>query len=155
MAIVRYEPWNVMDRLHREIDQIFGDSFGAPAATGETSVAWIPTVDVHEEANRFVVRADVPGVDPKNIHITAENRVLTLRGERKFERRENQQRFERLERVEGSFLRRFTLPENVRTDDIKARYNNGVLEVTIPKMAAPEPKRVTIETTTGETTTTH
>ena len=89
MTIVRYEPWNVMDRLHRQIDQIFGDSFGAPAATGENSVAWIPTVDVHEEANRFIVRADLPGVDPKNIQITADNRVVTLRGERKFEKREN------------------------------------------------------------------
>jgi HSP20 family protein len=145
MVIARYEPWNTLDRLHRQIDQIFGDSFGAPAATGESSVAWIPSVDVHEEPDRFVVRADLPGVDAKDITVTADNGVLTLRGERRFERRANQNGFERLERVEGNFLRRFTLPENVRTDDIKARHNNGVLEVTIPKQPAPEPRRVSVE----------
>jgi len=146
MTLIRYEPWQVMGRLHRQIDQIFGDSFASPAATGENSVAWIPTVDVHEEPEKFVVRADLPGVDPKDISITAENRVLTLRGQRTFERSENQKGFERLERVEGSFLRRFTLPNNVQDDQIKARHVNGVLEVTIPKVAAPEPRRVSVET---------
>jgi HSP20 family protein len=146
MTLIRYEPWQVMGRLHRQIDQIFGDSFASPAATGENSVAWIPTVDIHEEPEKFVVRADLPGVDPKDISITAENRVLTLRGQRTFERSENQKGFERLERVEGSFLRRFTLPNNVQDDQIKARHVNGVLEVTIPKVAAPEPRRVSVET---------
>lgn len=146
MTLIRYEPWQVMGRLHRQIDQIFGDSFASPAATGENSVAWIPTVDIHEEPEKFVVRADLPGVDPKDISITAENRVLTLRGQRQFERSENQKGFERLERVEGSFLRRFTLPNNVQDDQIKARHVNGVLEVTIPKVATPEPRRVSVET---------
>ncbi|HEY6452631.1 MAG TPA: Hsp20/alpha crystallin family protein [Steroidobacteraceae bacterium] len=146
MTLVRYEPWHVMDRLHRQIDQIFGDTFAAPAATGESSVAWIPTVDIHEEPDKFVVRADLPGVEPKDISITAENRVLTLRGARHFEHRENQKGFERLERIEGSFLRRFTLPDNVQEEQIKARHVNGVLEVTIPKLPAPEPRRVSVET---------
>jgi HSP20 family protein len=146
MTLIRYEPWQVMGRLQRQIDQIFGDSFASPAATGENSVAWIPTVDIHEEPEKFVVRADLPGVDPKDISITAENRVLTLRGQRQFERSETQKGFERLERVEGSFLRRFTLPNNVQDDQIKARHVNGVLEVTIPKVATPEPHRVSVET---------
>jgi len=146
MTLIRYEPWHVVGRLQRQIDQIFGDSFASPAATGENPVAWIPTVDIHEEPEKFVVRADLPGVDPKDISITAENRVLTLRGQRTFERSENQKGFERLERVEGSFLRRFTLPDNVQDDQIKARHINGVLEVTIPKVAAPEPRRVSVET---------
>lgn len=146
MTLIRYEPWQVMGRLHRQIDQIFGDSFASPAATGENSVAWIPTVDIHEEPEKFVVRADLPGVDPKDISITAENRVLTVRGQRQFERSETQKGFERLERVEGSFLRRFTLPNNVQDDQIKARHVNGVLEVTIPKVATPEPRRVSVET---------
>ncbi|MFI4894857.1 MAG: Hsp20/alpha crystallin family protein [Steroidobacterales bacterium] len=146
MTLIRYEPWHVVDRLHRQIDQIFGDSFASPAATGESSVAWIPTVDIHEEPDKFVVRADLPGVEPKDISITAENRVLTLRGERRFERSATQKGFERLERVEGSFLRRFTLPNNVQDDQIKARHVNGVLEVIIPKVPAPEPRRVSVET---------
>jgi HSP20 family protein len=135
-----------MDRLHRQIDQIFGDSFAVPAAAGEAEANWAPSVDIHESADKFVVLADLPGVESKDIEITAENSVLTLRGRRQFERRENQKGFERLERVSGTFLRRFTLPDNVQTDQIKARYNNGVLEVSIPKVAAPEPRRVSVET---------
>jgi len=146
MTLVRYEPWNVMDRLHRQIDQIFGDSFAVPAAACEAEANWAPSVDIHENADKFVVLADLPGVEPKDIEITAENNVLTLRGRRQFERRENQKGFERLERVSGTFLRRFTLPDNVQTDQIKARHNNGVLEVSIPKVAAPEPRRVSVET---------
>jgi HSP20 family protein len=147
MVIARYEPWNFTGRLHRQIEQIFGDAFAAQAANGGTPAKWLPAVDAHEEPDRFVVRADLPGVDAKDISITAENGVLTLSGQRQFEKRENQRGFERLERVEGSFVRRFTLPENVRTDDIKARHQNGVLEVTIPKQPAPEPKRVQVEST--------
>jgi HSP20 family protein len=146
MTLVRYEPWNVMDRLHRQIDHIFGDSFAVPAAAGEADASWIPSVDIHEFPDRFVVMADLPGVEGKDIDITADNGVLTLRGRRQFERHENQKGFERLERVSGAFLRRFTLPDNVQTDQIKARHNNGVLEVTIPKVAAPEPRRVSVET---------
>jgi HSP20 family protein len=145
MTLIRYEPWNVLDRLHRQVDQVFGDSFATPAAAGDASVTWIPSVDVQEEADKFTVRADLPGVEPKDISITADNRVLTLRGERRFERKSDQKGFERLERVEGAFLRRFTLPNNVQDDQIKARHVNGVLEVTIPKVPAPEPRRVSVE----------
>jgi HSP20 family protein len=144
MTLIRYQPWHV--GLQRQIEQIFGDSFAAPAANSESSIAWVPTVDIHEEQDKFVVRADLPGVTPADISITAENRVLTLRGQRQFERSENQKGFERLERVEGSFLRRFTLPNNVQDDQIKARHVNGVLEVTIPKTPTPEPRRVSVET---------
>jgi HSP20 family protein len=146
MTLIRYEPWHVVGRLQRQIDQLFGDSFAAPTASNDSSNAWLPTVDIHEEQDKFVVRADLPGVEPKDISITAENRVLTLRGQRQFERNENQKGFERLERVEGSFLRRFTLPNNVQDDQIKARHVNGVLEVTIPKTPTPEPRRVSVET---------
>jgi len=144
MTLIRYQPWHL--GLQRQIEQIFGDSFGAPAANSESSIAWVPTVDIHEEQDKFVVRADLPGVESKDISITAENRVLTLRGQRQFERSEHQKGFERLERVEGSFLRRFTLPNNVQDDQIKARHVNGVLEVTIPKTPTPEPHRVSVET---------
>ena len=98
MTLVRYEPWNVMDRLHRQIDQIFGDSFAVPAAAGETDASWTPSVDIHEYPDKFVVTADLPGVESKDIDVTADHGVLTLRGRRQFERRENQKGFERLER---------------------------------------------------------
>jgi HSP20 family protein len=142
-----------MERLHRQIGQILARDFDAPAENGdaaasndEASVSWIPSVDVFEQPDAFVVRADLPGIEPKDIQITADKGVLTVTGERRLERPEGQQGAARFERVEGRFLRRFTLPENVKTDDIRARHLNGVLEVTIPKVAAPEPKRVSIET---------
>jgi HSP20 family protein len=153
MVLVRYEPWSAVERLHRQIGQIFNGNADAPAANGEAAdsngtaaVNWVPSVDVFEQADSFVVRADLPGIEPKDIQITADKGVLTVTGERKLERPDDQKAVSRLERVEGRFLRRFTLPENVKTDDIRARHLNGVLEVTIPKVAAPEPKRVSVET---------
>ena len=150
MLLMRYQPWHVMQRFHRQIDQLLGDTSAAPAAKGDGNddgaVAWVPSVDVHEEADKFVVRADLPGVEPKGINVTAENGVLTLRGERHAEARSEQAGTVRLERAEGTFQRRFTLPDNVQTDNISARHANGVLEVTIPKVAAPAARRVEIQT---------
>ena len=145
MTLVRYEPWSVVARLQRHFDQAFGDRAGI-LANGTDEATWSPSVDIHQEADKFVVRADLPGVEPKDINVTAENGVLTVSGERKFERNEEYKGSARYERVEGRFVRRFTLPENVQPDNIRARHSNGVLELTIPKAAAPEPKRVTVET---------
>jgi len=145
MTLLRYEPWGVVARFQRQLDQTFGD-VATSSANGENQAAWIPSVDIHQEADKFVVRADLPGIEPKDINVTAENGVLTVSGERRFERSDEQKATARFERVEGRFVRRFTLPDNVQSDNIRARHSNGVLELTIPKAAAPEPKRVTIET---------
>ena len=145
MAIVRYEPWAVVNRLHQSLDQFFNETLSAPEASSSPSVAWVPRVDIHEEKDRFVVLADVPGVEPKDIDITAENGVLTVRGERRSEKRETDNGYERVERVSGTFLRRFTLPEGADTESIKARQTNGVLEVTIPKTPAVQSRRISIE----------
>ncbi|MFT3907137.1 MAG: Hsp20/alpha crystallin family protein [Steroidobacteraceae bacterium] len=143
MTIVRYQPWGLVNRLHREFGQLFGDA--AAAATGaERTAAWSPSVDVREDGQRFVLQADLPGVEAKDISVTAENGVLTLRGERHIERQENKDGYQRLERAEGAFERRFALPDNVRSEEISARHANGVLEIVIPKQAAPEPRRVPI-----------
>lgn len=145
MAIVRYEPWAVVNRLHQSLDQFFNETLSSPEASSSPSVAWVPRVDIHEEKDRFVVLADVPGVDPKDIDITAENGVLTVRGERRSEKREIENGYERVERASGTFLRRFTLPEGANTDSIKAKQINGVLEVTIPKTPAVQPRRISID----------
>jgi len=145
MTIVRYEPWSLVNRLHQSLDQIFGDTLNSPEASSASSVAWVPRVDIYEEKDRFVVLADVPGVEPKDIDITAENGVLTVRGERRAEKRETENGFERVERVTGTFLRRFTLPEGANTDSIKAKQTNGVLEVTIPKQPQLQPRRISVD----------
>ena len=144
MNIVHYEPWRLMGRLHREIDELFGDTF-ASTANGSSATTWAPSVDVHEEADRYTVHADLPGVDAKDIQVTADKGVLTIRGARRLEARDSRKGFERLERITGDFLRQFSLPENARADDIRARHANGVLEVVIPKQPAVEPRRVNVE----------
>ena len=145
MAIVRYEPWAVVNRLHQSLDQFFNETLSSPEASSSPSVAWVPRVDIHEEKDRFVVLADVPGVEPKDIDITAEKGVLTVRGERRAEKRVTDNGYERIERVAGTFLRRFTLPEGANTDSITAKQTNGVLEVTIPKTPAVQPRRISID----------
>ena len=137
MSIVRYEPWALLNRLHRELDQTFD--------TVAREATWSPAVDVHEEEQRFVLRADLPGVKPADIEVTADKGVLTLRGERQIEQRDVDGHYSRVERVSGKFVRTFTLPENVQTDAIKAQFKDGVLELTIPKIAKPEPRRIEVQ----------
>src|SRR5258708_30777047 len=144
MNIIRYEPWQLMGRVHRESDQLFVDAFTG-TANGSGAATWVPSVDVHEEPERYTVHADLPGVDAKDIQVTADKGVLTIRGARRLETRENRKGFERLERITGDFLRQFSLPENARAEDIRARPTNGVLEVVIPKQPAVEPRPVSVE----------
>ncbi len=137
MTVVRYEPWALLNRLHREFDQSFD--------TVTRDATWSPAVDIHEEAERFVVHADLPGVKPADIEITTDKGVLSLRGTRQFEQRNDEGRYSRVERVTGKFVRSFTLPENVQADAIKASFKDGVLELTIPKIAKPEPRRIEVQ----------
>ena len=136
MSVLRYEPWALLNRLHREFDQSF------EAAARDAS--WTPAVDIHEEAQRFLVRADLPGVKANDIEVTADKGVLTLRGERQIDKKEVDGHYSRVERVAGKFVRTFTLPDNVQTDAIKAQFKDGVLELTIPKVAKVEPRRIEI-----------
>jgi HSP20 family protein len=117
MTVVRYEPWGFVNRFHNQV---------------ANQVAWLQSVDVREEENRFVVQVDLPGVESKDIEVTADKGVLTIKGERKSER------------FGGTFLRRFTLPDNTQADAITAKQANGVLEVSIPKQAEVQPKRIEV-----------
>jgi HSP20 family protein len=139
MTIVRYEPWTLVSRLQRHIDRAVGEF-----ADGAT-VSWIPRVDIHEEDERFVVVADLPGVEGKNIEVTADKGVLTIKGDRHSEKKSSKDGFERVERASGSFLRRFTLPESADAEAIKATHVNGVLEVSIPKRPQEQPRRIAIQ----------
>jgi HSP20 family protein len=139
MTIVRYEPWALFGRFQRQLDRAAGES-----ADG-ASVSWIPHVDIHEEAGRFVVVADLPGVEGKDIEITADQGVLTIKGERHSEKKSSKDGYERVERAAGTFLRRFTLPESVDAEAIKASHTNGVLEVSLPKRPEVQPRRIEIK----------
>jgi HSP20 family protein len=139
-----YQPWSLIDRWPRELEQLFSGGFGGSETAATDRTALTPAVDIQEENDRFVVRADMPGVAAKDIDVSAENGKLTIRGIRSTQERLNGDGFEHVERAAGTFLRRFTLPESVQAEVIKARYTDGVLEITIPKQPRVEPKRITV-----------
>ncbi len=107
---------------------------------------WSPAVDIQEDEKAYLVEADIPGVDPKNIDITLENGVFTIRGERKEERKEEKGNFHRMERFTGMFSRRFTLPDIANADGVEAEMANGVLKVRIPKRETAVSHRIKIKT---------
>jgi HSP20 family protein len=141
MTVLRYEPWSLVNRFHRDIDRLFT----APQTTAADSGAWLPPVDIHEQDNQFLVHVDLPGVDPKAVEITSEQGVLTIRGRREESLRDARDGYRRIERVTGEFQRRFSLPDSADVQNIKAKAVNGVLQVSIPKLAQVQPQRVTVE----------
>jgi HSP20 family protein len=134
-----------MNQLQQELARTFDDRLGR-AERGSSIVEWVPAVDIREEDSRFVLRADLPGVEPKDIEVTMEDGVLTLRGKRELEEREEREGYRRVERVSGQFFRRFTLPDTANTEAISAKSQQGVLEVNIPKQPKVQPRRIAIET---------
>src|SRR5258708_26564373 len=107
MTVVRYEPWALVSRLQKEVDRLFG----APLTTAADSGAWLPPVDIHEEANQFVLNVDLPGVDPNAVEITSDHGVLTIRGRREVSRKESREGFRRIERIIGEFHRPVSVTE--------------------------------------------
>jgi HSP20 family protein len=144
MSLMRYQPWYLLDRWHPEFEQVFRGRSGASESVVTNGTAWTPSVDVQEENDRFLLRADVPGVEAKDIEISAEDGLLTIHGVRATKERSDSDGFEHIERFTGAFLRRFTLPDSAQTDSIKAHYTNGVLEIEIPKQARVEAKRIAV-----------
>ena len=145
MALMRYEPLNLLNQLQREVNRLFETSRLGDEETGHMLADWAPAVDIKEEPAQFVIHADLPGVDIKDIEITLENGVLTLKGQRAAEKKEETQQYRRVERVRGTFLRRFSLPDAVDAEKGAARCKDGVLEVVVPKREAAQPRRIAIE----------
>ena len=144
MNLVYYQPWSLVDRWYRDIERNFNEGAEASQPAVTNTKAWSPSVDLQEENDRFVLRADVPGVALKDIEVFAEDGTLTVRGERPARERVNSVGYEHIERDVGTFLRRFTLPDSVQAEAIKARYADGVLEIEIPKQPRVEPTRIPI-----------
>ncbi len=143
MSQLIYSPLGALNQLHRDLARVFdGDASGEPS-TYDTS-SWIPSIDIREEESGFLVLADVPGVDPRDVDITLDRNVLTIRGERSTEREEEEGGFKRRERISGSFVRQFTLPDSADAEGITAKVNNGVLELRIPKGERNQPRSITV-----------
>ena len=146
MLLTRYEPWNAVRQIQNEMGRMLDRAVsGAEDGSNVVTSRWTPAVDIKENSERFVITADIPGVEPEDIEVTMNDGVLTIRGERKLEtQEEGDNGYRRVERVYGSFYRRFTLPDTADAEAISANGKHGVLEVVIPKRAALQPKRIAV-----------
>jgi HSP20 family protein len=144
MPVVKYSPFADTDDFPAGL-RFFQDSVNRLFSDQTTARPWAPSVDIFETDNELVLKADVPGVDLKDIDIRIENGTLSLKGERKFEREENNKGFHRLERSCGSFVRYLTVPDSVDSENVKADYQGGVLTVTLPKKEIAKPKSIKVQ----------
>jgi len=141
VIVTQYNPWFVRTPAKHVLSRFFDGADGERTAA---AAAWTPRVDVREEASRFVLVADVPGVDPASIEIQMDKGVLSLKGERAAGVIEDGVNYTRVERAHGRFDRRFVLPDSADAEAITARGSNGVLEIAIPKKAEAAPRRIAI-----------
>ena len=147
MALIRWEPVRELHTMQNEMNRLFNTFFDSPTPSngGNAGVRrWIPAMDVVETEDHFVLRADLPGLSESDVNIELEDNVLTVAGERKAEHEQRSEGYYRVERAFGSFSRSLTLPEGVNADAIQASFDNGVLEVRIPKPEQHKPRKVQI-----------
>ena len=144
MTVVRYEPWSVLNQLHGQINRIFDREYEQGAPSSAATADWIPPADIEEYADRFVLKLDVPGVDVATIDITLDEGVLALSGERPKAAVAKDVERSRIERPHGRFHRRFTLPDTADASGVSATGRNGIVEVTIPKQAKAQPRRIQV-----------
>jgi len=142
MTLVRYEPWNIFDQIRKEMDRALtreGDESGSVVTSD-----WSPAVDIKEDDKGFTIVADIPGVDPKDIDVHMENGMLTIKGQRESEKKEEREGYKRIERSYGNFYRRFTMPDSADANKIKAESKHGVLQITIPKQEKVQPRKISV-----------
>ena len=148
MSLMRYpQAWPAQARVHDDLKQIFDRFLNNADSPDESAVVtsqWVPRVDIKEEADRFVIMADLPGVDPQNVEVLMDKGILSIKGERSTETTEQSERFSRIERRYGSFHRRFALPDTADAEGIVATGHNGVLEIVIPKRPESTPRRIQV-----------
>jgi HSP20 family protein len=149
MPIVRWEPFrdlvSIQDRMNRLFDEAFrGNSRQASDEDWALGGTWAPAVDIYEQGGDIVLKAELPGVQPKDVDIRVENNTLTLRGERRLDQEVKREQYHRVERSYGAFTRSFTLPTVVDTEKIKADFRDGVLRVTLPQREEAKPKQIAI-----------
>ncbi len=146
MAMIRWEPARELQAIQQEMNRLFGSAFDTQGAlaNGGTGSRWIPPMDLVEDDEHFVVRADLPGVEEKDVSVELEDNVLTIAGERPSAAKQREEGYYRIERPSGTFSRSLTLPEGIDPEGINASFTNGVLEVRIPKPEERKPRKVAI-----------
>jgi HSP20 family protein len=153
MTVSRWDPFQDLLSIQDEMNQLFTRAFGRerPGQPGEAvqQRLWAPALDISERKDAYVVSVEVPGVKPEELDITLEDGLLTIQGERRFTQESSDQQFHRVERRYGSFRRSITLPSRVQADQIEASFENGVLEVVVPKAEEAKPKKITVRPGAG------
>lgn len=151
MTIVRWEPFRDLMGLQDRMNRLFDESFRGIQRGGEDDWSlggsWAPLVDIYEHEGNIVLKAELPGLQPKDVDVRVENNLLTLRGQRQFSDEVKREHYHRVERAYGSFSRSFTLPSVVDTDKIRAEFKDGVLRLTLPKREEAKPKQIAIDIT--------
>ena len=145
MSIVRYDPFRDLRTLQEEVNRLFSSNL--TRGFGEEGIgrgAWNPSVDIYENKDQIILEAELPGMKQDDFELTVENNVITLRGERQFEKKEESDNYHRVERSYGSFTRSFTLPQTVSAEGATAEYTNGVLRVTLPKREETKARRIQV-----------
>lgn len=150
MSIVRYDPFRDLRSLQDEVNRLFSTNLSrAFGEEGMARGAWNPSVDIYENKDQIVLEAELPGMKREDFDLSIENNVITLRGERRFEKQDDGDNYHRVERSYGSFARSFTLPQTVQADEVSAEYRNGVLRVTMPKREEVKARRIEIAGESG------
>ncbi len=144
-VITRWDPFREFSTLQDRMNRLFRDSYG-PEGREEslTTASFAPPVDVYEDEHTVTLKIEVPGIDENDIDVRVENNVLTVHGERKFEKEEKEENFRRVERQYGSFTRTFTLPSTVDAENVSASYDKGILKIALPKKAEAKPKQIKV-----------
>jgi HSP20 family protein len=146
MAIVRYDPFRDLRSLQDEVNRLFTSNLTRSFDDeGIARGAWSPRVDIYENKDQIVLEAELPGMNREDFDLSVENNVITLRGERHFEKKDDSDNYHRVERAYGSFTRSFTLPQSVSGEGAAAEYRNGVLRVTLPKREETKARRIEIK----------
>jgi len=146
LSLIPWRERKELDLFRREIDSLFDRFFeGWPFEALKGDGGWIPSIDLSETNKEYIVRAEIPGVDPKDFDISLNNNVLTIKGERKHEKETKEEDFHRIERSYGSFTRSIQLPGEVDEDKVKANYKNGVLEIILPKTKEEAVKKIQVK----------
>ncbi|HYA64462.1 MAG TPA: Hsp20/alpha crystallin family protein [Candidatus Sulfotelmatobacter sp.] len=143
-SITRFEPFRGVTFLQEQINRLFNEAFDRSTDEGSLTT-WAPAIDIYETEQELVVKADLPDVKPEDLDIRVENNILTIRGDRKFEKKVNENNYLRVERSYGSFSRSFSLANSVNTEAIKADYKDGVLTLSIPKREEAKPKQIKVQ----------
>jgi len=142
-TLSHFEPFRGASTLQDQINRVFNNVL--ERGTEESNLtSWAPAVDIFETEHELVVKADLPDIDAKDLDIRVENNILSIRGERKFEKKVSEDKYLRVERAYGSFSRSFSLANSVNSEAIKADYSNGVLTLTVPKREEAKPKQIKI-----------